>query len=156
MIAAPSDDLVHFATLVTPETIEAEEQRLDVRDAAEPIAFAILERAYWRWADRACPHPPRSAAAKQWLATASFVYRGIAYQGTRESVESNSGKGRRWWTEYHGADGNSSSDGRAHRVAAMLKHRVSYSVPGTEPERSSDGPRSAPCRVGTENRLVAS
>ncbi len=107
VIAAPSDDLVHFATLITPEAIEAEEQRFDARDATEPVTFAILERAYWRWADRACPHPPRSDAAKQWLATASFVYRSIAYRRTRESMESNTGKSSRWWTEYDGADGSS-------------------------------------------------
>lgn len=112
VIAAPSDDLVHFATLITREAIEAEEQRFDARDAAEPVTFAILERAYWRWADRACPYPPRSAAAKQWLATASFMYRGIAYQRTRESMESNTGKSSRWWTEYDGADGSSYTNDR--------------------------------------------
>jgi len=112
VIAAPSDALVRFATLITAEAIEAEEQRLDARDAAEPVTFAILERAYWRWADRVCPYPGGSAAAKQWLATASFAYRGVAYQRTRQSMESNSGKTSHRWTQYDGADGSSYTNDR--------------------------------------------
>lgn len=81
------------------------DEEIAVHEAAQPLTFEHLEDAYWRWVNRACPHPPHLAEARRWRDETAFEYRGVRYTRHRHVMRSNSGKSIVGGsTVFHGSD----------------------------------------------------